>query len=151
MIRILETIRTGCKLFEFRISIRSYDCKWLLLERNIISGRKRKQHCPVGLGSRIHRQLFFQRGKILLNEYPGYDTKQSDDEVPVMLELWGMQSTLSLPLLPGPLWPGVVAPDRILFIGQIELNCVLMLNWFAGNRTVLIFKLGTYSILNCLI
>ena len=32
-----------------------------------------------------------------------------------------MQSTPSLPLLPGPLWPGVVTPDRVLSIGQIEL------------------------------
>ena len=38
-----------------------------------------------------------------------------------MLELWGMQSTPSLPLIPGPLWPRVVAPDRVLSIGQIEL------------------------------
>ena len=29
-----------------------------------------------------------------------------------MLGLWGMQSTPSLPLLPGPLWPRLVAPDR---------------------------------------
>ena len=29
-----------------------------------------------------------------------------------MLELWGMQSTPSLPLLPGSLWPGVVASDK---------------------------------------
>ena len=28
-----------------------------------------------------------------------------------MLELWGMQSTSLLPMLPGSLWPGVVAPD----------------------------------------
>ena len=49
-------------------------------------------------------------------------------ETSVMLELWGMQSTLSLPSLPGPLWPGVVAPDRVLSMGQIELNCELMLN-----------------------
>ena len=26
-----------------------------------------------------------------------------------------MQSTPSLPLLPGSLWPGVVVPDRVLF------------------------------------
>ena len=51
------------------------------------------------------------------NECPGYDTKQSDGEVPVMLDLWGMQSTLSLPSLPGPLWPGVVAPDKALSMG----------------------------------
>ena len=49
------------------------------------------------------------------NECPGYDTKQSDGEVPVMQELWGMRSTSSLPSLPGPLWPGVVAPDSDLF------------------------------------
>ena len=51
------------------------------------------------------------------NECPGYDTKQSDGEVPAMLELWGMQSTPLLPSLPGPLWPGVVAPDRALSMG----------------------------------
>ena len=39
-----------------------------------------------------------------------------------MLELWGMQSTPSLPSLPGPHWPGEVAPDRALSMDQIELN-----------------------------
>ena len=47
------------------------------------------------------------------NECPGYDTKQSDCEVPVMLELWEMKSTPSLPSFPGPLWLEVVAPDRV--------------------------------------
>ena len=32
-----------------------------------------------------------------------------------------MQSTSLLPSLPDPLWPGVVAPDRVLSMGQIEL------------------------------
>ena len=36
-----------------------------------------------------------------------------------MLELWGMRSTPSLPSLPDPLWPGVVAPDRVLSMGQM--------------------------------
>ena len=67
-----------------------------------------------------------------------YDSKQSDDEVLVMLELWGMQSTPSLLSLPGPLWPWVVAPDRVLSMSQIELNYILMLNWIAQNRTVFI-------------
>ena len=49
-------------------------------------------------------------------------------KAPVMLELWGMQSTLLLTSLPSPLWPSVVALDRVLSIGQIGLNCVLMLN-----------------------
>ena len=45
-----------------------------------------------------------------------------------MLELCGMQSIPLLSLLPGPLWPRVVTPDRVLFMGQIELNSVLLLN-----------------------
>ena len=45
-----------------------------------------------------------------------------------MLELWGMLSIPFMPLLPGPLSPEVVAPDRVLSIGQRELNSVLMLN-----------------------
>ena len=36
-----------------------------------------------------------------------------------MLELWGMRSTPLLPSLPGPLQPGVEAPDRVLFMGRI--------------------------------
>ena len=51
------------------------------------------------------------------NKCPRYDTKQSDSEVPAVLELWGMLSTPSLPFLPGPLWSGVVAPDRALSMG----------------------------------
>ena len=44
-----------------------------------------------------------------------------------MLELWGMQCTPLLPSLPGPLEPKVVASDRVLSMGQIELNCVITL------------------------
>ena len=46
-----------------------------------------------------------QRSKTHLNECPKYDTKQSDSEASVML------SPSSLPLLSGPLWPGVVPTD----------------------------------------
>ena len=49
-----------------------------------------------------------------LNECPKYDTKQSDGEAPVMLELYAMWRTLSLPLLPGVLWSGVVTTDNWL-------------------------------------
>ena len=48
-----------------------------------------------------------------------------------------MQITHSLPSLPSTLWPGVVAPDRILSMDQTELNSVLIQNWIAWNRTVL--------------
>ncbi len=51
------------------------------------------------------------------NECPVYGTTQSDREVPVMLELWGMQCAPSLPFLLRPLWPVMVAPNRALSIG----------------------------------
>ena len=50
-----------------------------------------------------------------------YDTKQSVDEVSGMLALWGKQSTPSLPSLEGPLCSGVVAPGRVVSMGQTEL------------------------------
>ena len=49
-----------------------------------------------------------------------YNIKKSDGEAPVMLDLWGMRSIPSFPLLSGPLWPGVVAHNRVLSLGQIE-------------------------------
>ena len=49
-----------------------------------------------------------------------YDIKQSDSEASALM-MWGMWSTASLPLLPGPLWPRVITPDMILSMGQIEL------------------------------
>ena len=41
-----------------------------------------------------------------------------------------MSSTSSLPLLPGPLWLGVVVPVRILSMSQIEL----FNNYYAWNH-----------------
>ena len=67
---------------------------------------------PIGWDCRIHR----------------HDNKQSDGEVPVILEFWGIRSTPLLPSFPSPLWPGVVASDRNLSTGQMELNCVIMIN-----------------------
>ncbi len=65
------------------------------------------------------------------HECPGYDTKQSDGEVPVMLGLWGIRITPSLPLLPDPLWPRVVAPDKgpIYWLNRTKL-CFLDLTVF---------------------
>ena len=72
----------------------------------------------------------------------GYDSKQSDGEDPVMLDLWGMQNTPLLPLLLGPFWSGVVTPYRFLSMDQIGLNSVFMINWIVWNRTVYIYKNG---------
>ena len=55
-------------------------------------------------------------------------TKPFDGQFPVIMALWVMPSTLSLPSLPDPLWPGVKIPDKVLSIGQIELNSGLMPN-----------------------
>ena len=107
-----------------------------------------------------YTDCIFAEGYDSPNVCPGYDTKQSDDEASIMLELWGKWST---PLLiPSPLRPRVVAPDRVLSIVQIELNCstelfeiklfwhltvckqktVLMLNWIVWNRTVHTYKMN---------
>ena len=59
------------------------------------------------------------------NDCPGYDIKTSDSEIP-FLEFWGIQSIPSLHLLPDPLWPGVVVPLRVLYMGQIELSFSLL-------------------------
>ena len=108
--------------------------------------------CPVGWGCRIHRLLLCRRVRPP-NECPEYDTKQSDWEVPAMLELWGMQSNPSLPSLPGPLWPGMKAPDKgpiyglnrtkqwLAFSVFMHLNSVFMLNWIIWNKTVLTLTL----------
>ena len=83
---------------------------------------------PSRLGQKNTPTAPLQKNKTPTNECPRYDTKQSDNEVLEMLELWGIQSTPLLPSIPGLLRLGVVEPDRVLFMGQIELNCVLMLN-----------------------
>ena len=99
---------------------------------------------PIRWGCRIHRLLLCRgvRTPNPSNECPGYDTKQSNGETIVMLEQWGMLSASLLPLLPNPFWPGVGAPDRVLSMGQIELNCVLMLKWIVWNSIVYMYKNG---------
>ena len=62
-----------------------------------------------------------------------------------MLELWGMWNTSSLPLLPGSLWPGVVAPDKgpIYWLNRTK-PC------FFHDTDFLADKLRIYAKLNCL-
>ena len=96
--------------------------------------------CPVGWSCRIHR-LLPSRG-VRPPSPKGVLDMTLNDEAPVMLELRVMRSTLSLPSLPGPLMPGVVALDRVISMGQIEVNCVLMLNWIVCNRNVYMNKNG---------
>ena len=80
---------------------------------------------PVGWGSRIH--WLHHQGMSRIWQLA------SDGEVPLLLEIWGIWSASSLPLLPGPLWCGVVASDRVLSMDQIELNHIITLNWIVWN------------------
>ena len=93
--------------------------------------------CRLGWGLLNTLTASLQSGKTPPpNKCPGYDTKQSDGEASVILELWRMRSTPSLPLLPGSLLPWLVATNRVLSMGQIELNNVLTLNLIVWNRTI---------------
>ena len=51
-------------------------------------------------------------------ECPRYDTKQC-------WNFWGMRSTPSSALHLGSLWSWIAAPDRVLFMGKIELFDIL--------------------------
>ena len=75
---------------------------------------------PVGWGCRM-RRLPLCSWLRLLNECPGYDTEQSDGGRSSNAGALGIRSTPTLPSLSGPLRPLVVAPDRILSMGQLEV------------------------------
>ena len=104
------------------------------------------QTWPNSWSCRIHWLHRCSRVKPF-NACPGYDTKKSDGEFPIMLELWGMWGTTSLPSFSGRLWPGVVAPDRDLSMGLIGPISVLMRNWIVWNKIVWYFVLH----LNCVL
>ena len=91
------------------------------VHNNVILSQKKEKRLVISIaqsdGAVEYTVCTSVQGSEPPNECPGYDTKQSDGEVPVILGLWGIRSTPSLPLLPGPLWPGVAAPDRALFMG----------------------------------
>ena len=75
-----------------------------------------KKTCPVSWGSIID---YLCRGVRLLNECPAYGTNKSDSEASVNHDFGGLRSKPSLSLLPSPLRPRIVAPDRVLSMGQI--------------------------------
>ena len=71
----------------------------------------------LSAGAAEYTDCISAEGYNSLDEYLGYDAKQSDGEAPVMQELWEMRSTHLLSLFSGPLWPGAVAPDRVQSTG----------------------------------
>ena len=109
----------------------------IVLGGGVVGNRRHRSHVkilsnfyfgPVAWVCRILR-LHLCRGVRHPKRVSWYDTKQSDGEAPVTLEIWGIRSTTLLPLYPSPFRPRVEAPDSVLSIGQIELNFALMLNW----------------------
>ena len=84
--------------------------------------------CPLRWDSRIYQMLLYRGIRPRPMSVQIYDTKQCNGKFQIMLELWGMRSTSSLSSLAGLLWCGVVAPDRVIYMSQTELNCVLILN-----------------------
>ena len=102
--------------------------KCLVLLAFYIFGHQAIKSIALSVGAVEYTDCTSAEVKTTPNECPGYDTKQSDGEVQAVLVLWGMQSTPSLPSLPGPLWPGVVAPDKGPIYGLNRTNSILMLN-----------------------
>ena len=89
---------------------------------------------PANWAKENHRRQHFSRPPhtnliIIALLLMGHRIYQPYPEVPAVLELWGMRSTPLLPLLPSPLWPGVVASDRAPIYGLNRTNSMLMLNW----------------------
>ena len=111
-----------------------YDSTWDWTQVSRAIGEHSKplanvRYCLVSWGCRVHRLLLSWGVRSTpQNECPGCNTKQSDGQVPVMLEIGVLRSTPSLPLFPSSLWPVMIEPDRVPSMGQIERNCVLMRN-----------------------
>ena len=62
-------------------------------------------YIPIGWGCRIH-QLLLCKGVRLPHKWVSW----------IAIDIYISGATM-----PGPLWPGVVAPDRVLSMGQIEV------------------------------
>ena len=130
--------------FYFPIFLVIYDCLTpfeflssltgvLFLNSNLSDSKSLQTSWPSWLRQQTTLTASLNWSKTLRTSVPDFDTKQSDGVTTLMFELWEIQSTHSLPLLPGPLWPGVVAIDRVLSMCQIELNSVITLNWIVWN------------------
>ena len=103
---------------------------WFVWNRSVFIFKNNWWPCRLGLQNTLTASL--QRGKT---------PQTSIRDMTLTIRWWGSCNAgalwnveyPSLPSLPGSLWPGVVASDRILSIGQIELICVITLNWFVWN------------------
>ena len=110
-------------------------------------------YCPIGWGCRIHR-LHLCREVKLPPQKVSWIWHQT-------IWRWGSSNAGALrnaehpfiAIAPRSILARMVAPDRFLSIGQIEVNSVLTLNWIFWNRTALTFYcelIYAYTKLNCL-
>ena len=80
-------------LRENHLKLSQTRCNPLIWLWFITNTRNSKNDCPVGWSCRIYQLLLYRGVRHPVNECPGYDTKQSDGETPVIQELWGMWNT----------------------------------------------------------
>ena len=95
----------------------NFECKKKFKEENV--GLVSDQPSQLGLWNTLTASLQWSKTPPRPQQVSWIWKKLFDDEAPA-LEIWGMWNTPMLPLLPGLFWSGVVAPDRILSMGQIE-------------------------------
>ena len=126
--KIANVLNCGLEESEFELQL----CYYVRFRPNTL-GKDINSFIPTPAGGKTVSQLFFYKGnrthRLHLsrrvsppsNESPVYGIKQSEGEASVMLEHWEIWSTPSLPLLPDPIWPRVVALYRVLSMSQIEL------------------------------
>ena len=94
---------SGTRFFLWKLCLITVVADWVGLLCNIGVGVYFHIGSPVSWGCIVY---WLHLGRDIrshpTNECPGYDSKPSEGEAPVM-EIWGIWSTSSLPLLPGPL------------------------------------------------
>ena len=120
---------------------------WIIWNKTVLT---LTLYCSVGWGCRIH-WLHLCRGvrphHPSTKKCPGYNTKQSDGEVPMMLGLWAMQSTPFIATASrttlaqngrtwlGPIY-GLNRTKLHTFLNWIVWIRTVWINWIAWNRNV---------------
>ena len=114
-----ETVNGATSLYRDDIFVNESVCLAAQVKTHLeLFGQTCKDPEQLSSVARVLAYMFGRSTKSIAAAFQHrYDTKQSDGEVPVMLELWGLRITPSLPSLPGPLLSGMVAPDRPLSMG----------------------------------
>ena len=103
----------------FSVFIFHYLVHWICKIHEIINSL----FCPAQAAGAVEysKRIFAEEYCPHSNVYHWYNTKQSDVEAPVMLELRGIRCPSLLPWFLSPILPGVVAPDRVLSMGPLEV------------------------------